>query len=123
MQFMRDQFPGANVITHVGSAGIRIGELQVTSSVILSASEVVPDWPVHTIETLDMEALAPALALSPEILILGTGEKIRFPHAALYAGLANHDVGLEVMDTAAACRTYNVLVADHRAVVAALILP
>jgi uncharacterized protein len=123
MQFTRDQAPGANVVTYIGSAGIRIGEMPITSSVILSAAEVIADWPVHTIQSLDMEALAPALALGPDILILGTGDEIRFPHSALYAGLASRGIGLEVMDTSAACRTYNVLVADHRAVVAALILP
>jgi uncharacterized protein len=123
MQFTRDQFPAADVVTHVSAAGIRIGEMPITSSVILSAAEVIRDWPVHSIQSLDMEALAPALALGPEILILGTGDQIRFPQAVLYAGLARRGIGLEVMDTSAACRTYNVLVADHRAVVAALILP
>jgi uncharacterized protein len=78
---------------------------------------------VHTVEGLDRDALVPALAMSPEILILGTGERLQFPASALYAELAGRGIGLEVMDTAAACRTYNVLVNEDRPVVAALILP
>lgn len=123
MQFTLDQHPTANLVTYIGPDGIRIGQQRITRSFILSATEVISDWPVYTAEALDREALAPALALGPEILILGTGERAWFPAAVLYAELASHGIGLEVMDTAAACRTYNVLVNEDRPVVAALILP
>lgn len=122
MRFTLDRHPGANLITHIGPEGIRIGELMVRTSVIVSAAELVADWPVHTVEALDLATLAPALGMRPEILILGTGARIQFPASALYAELASRGVGLEVMDTAAACRTYNVLVNEDRPVVAALML-
>jgi uncharacterized protein len=122
MRFTLDQHPTANIVTHVGPEGIRVGGLLLVRSVILSATEMVLDWPVHELEALDFAALGPALEMNPEILILGTGDRIRFPASALYAELAARGIGLEVMDTAAACRTYNVLVSEDRPVVAALIL-
>lgn len=123
MRFTLDRHSTANLITHVGIEGIRIGQTRIMQSVIVSATDLIADWPVRRLRGLDLESLAPALALAPEILILGTGDRIRFPAAALYAQLAARGIGLEVMDTAAACRTYNVLVNDQRPVVAALILP
>jgi uncharacterized protein len=123
MRFTLDRHPSANLISHLGPDGIRIGELAVNSSCIVSAFELICDWPVRTVQGLDRDALVPALAMGPEILILGTGERIQFPASALYAELAGRGIGLEVMDTAAACRTYNVLVNEDRPVVAALILP
>lgn len=122
MRFTLDSHPTAKLITHLGADGIRVGELVITRSVILSATEVVTEWPVEDPEALSLEALQPALRLAPEVLILGTGPSIRFPDAALFAALAGRGIGLEVMDTAAACRTYNVLASEDRPVVAALIL-
>lgn len=122
MRFTRDNHPTANLVTGVAPDGIRVGERFFSRSLILSASEVVPDWSATDVALLDLEALAPALQLAPEILILGTGARIHFPASALFAALAARDIGLEVMDTAAACRTYNVLVTEERPVVAALIL-
>lgn len=123
MRFTLDSHPTANLITHLGPDGIRVGELVITRSVILSATEVITEWPVDDPAAVQLEVLQPALQLAPEILILGTGRRIRFPDAAVFAALANRGIGLEVMDTAAACRTYNVLVSENRPVVAALILP
>lgn len=123
MRFTLDRHPTANLVTHVGPEGIRVGERRISRSVIFSAGKLIEDWPVNTIDALDEGSLAPALALDPEILILGTGERIRFPSSALSAALGGRGIGLEVMDTAAACRTYNVLVNEDRPVVAALIFP
>src|SRR6056297_2969087 len=115
MRLHLDNHPTANLVTHLGPEGIRVGDRQISRSVILSASDLVDDWPVN-------DPAAPALELAPGILVLGTGERARFPEAALFAALGQRGIGLEVMDTAAACRTYNVLVGEDRPVVAALIL-
>ena len=123
MRFTLDSPPSANLVTGVGPDGIRIGELLLTRSLIVSATELLQDWPAREIETLDLEILAPALALDPEILLLGTGPRLRFPGSELYAALAARGIGLEVMDTPAACRTFNILVHEERPVVAALLLP
>lgn len=123
MRFTLEMPPGANLVTGIGPGGVRIGEQWFARSLVVSAAELVPDWPVASVATLDLERLAPALRFAPEILLLGTGRRIHFPDGALFAALAARGIGLEVMDTTAACRTYNVLVNEDRPVVAALILP
>ena len=123
MRFTLDSHPSANLVTHIGPEGLRVGDLRITRSVILSATEVVRDWPVTDAGALSLRSLAPALELNPEILVLGTGPRGHFPGGELYAELAGRGIGLEVMDTASACRTYNILVNEERPVVAALILP
>ena len=122
MRLTLDNLPGTNLITRVGSAGIHVGEDVLDASFIISPAELLPRWPVVDVAALDLAALAPALALSPEILVLGTGPRIQFPARELFAALAAQGIGLEVMDTAAACRTYNVLAGEERAVVGAIIL-
>ena len=122
MRFTLDTHPTANLVTGLGSEGIRIGNEWLARSFIVSAAELVRDWPVTEVQALSLDALAPAMQLAPEVLVLGTGDRIRFPVSSLYRQLAALGIGLEVMDTAAACRTYNVLVNEDRPVVAALIL-
>jgi uncharacterized protein len=123
MRLTLDNRPGANLVTRVGPEGIQVGEDLLRASFIVSAGDLLRDWPIADPVALDLAALAPALALEPEILVLGTGSRIQFPAGALFAQLAEKGIGLEVMDTAAACRTYNVLAGEERAVVAAIILP
>ena len=105
---------------------VRIGEHWFTSDLIVTA-DAVRDWPgarpaERDLDALGLEQLAPALALEPEILLLGTGAQAIFPSMQLHAELASRRIGLEVMSTPAACRTYNVLVSEQRRVVAALLL-
>ena len=83
--------------------------------------ERVTDWPVAGFDALaegDFEALA---TLAPEIVLLGTGARQRFPHPRLTRALREASIGLEVMDLKAACRTYNILLAEQRRVAAALL--
>jgi len=89
---------------------------------IVSAREIVPDWPATTIDQIDERSMAPILAMGPEIILLGTGDSVEFPDRRLMAGIMARRVGLEVMDTAAACRTFNILVGEDRQVVAALLM-
>jgi uncharacterized protein len=82
----------------------------------------VLDWTVAAADALTPADLAPVLALGVDVVLLATGERQRFPSPAVYAAAAARGVGLEVMDTGAACRTYNVLVGEDRAVALALVL-
>ncbi len=82
----------------------------------------VSEWAVQGCEDISLQNLAAALQDKPDILVIGTGERQQFPPPRLYAQLAEQGVGLEVMDTSAACRTYNVLVLEDRKVAAALLL-
>jgi uncharacterized protein len=101
---------------------IRVGSTTYRSSVIVAPDRVLDDWRPVSVAGIDQGDLAPILSLEPEIVILGTGAIQSFPDPGVYAPTANAGVGLEVMDTGAACRTYNILVSEGRRVVAALIM-
>lgn len=97
----------------------RIGKDVWREPVLLSPQEVLP-WPVQENEPVTLQQLAPLIAQQPDVIILGTGETQNFPDHDLGMKLLNRGIGLEVMDTGAACRTYNVLASEGRAVAAAL---
>ena len=120
MKFTQE-LTSANVVTRWEPGAIHVGEHIVNEHVILSADTIIEPWQLAAPPQVELEDLAPALALAPEVVILGTGGQLRFPAPELLGELAGRGVGLEVMDTAAACRTYNVLVHEDRAVVAALL--
>jgi uncharacterized protein len=83
---------------------------------------VLEDWRPQTLRQLCAADLAPVFELEPEIIVLGSGRSQHFPDAALMAAVLSRGIGFEVMDTGAACRTYNILVSENRPVVAALLL-
>ncbi|MBX2869244.1 MAG: Mth938-like domain-containing protein [Acidiferrobacterales bacterium] len=108
----------------VGSEGqfkILIGEQKYTSSLILSPAGV-EIWEVTNLESLTESDYLQLSNLNTEVILLGTGNSIRFPDPTLTRPIVEKQMGLEVMDTAAACRTYNILLADARSVAAALII-
>jgi uncharacterized protein len=101
---------------------LRIGERELARSVIVSATTLIEDWRPQRIDELTALDLEAALALRPQVLLLGSGARQVFPPPALLAQLYAARIGFEVMDTGAACRTYNVLVGEGRDVAAALII-
>ena len=123
MKFTLESRGDVNIVTAYEAGRIRIRDRELGASLIVSATEIIPDWQVSASSELNVELLDAALALGPEILVLGTGARHVFPPPATHTHVLSRGVGFEVMDTAAACRTYNVLVQERRRVVAALILP
>lgn len=116
------QKPGNHLfIRSVSAAGIQVVDRTVHGPVILSASELLTDWDVAHCGELSEERLEPVFALRPEIVLLGTGSTQVFPPAEIMMCFHRRGIGVEVMTTAAACRTFNVLVSDRRNVVAALL--
>jgi uncharacterized protein len=116
--------PGDHLyIRSVSEAGIRVVDETVEGSLILSATEMVTDWEVSKLEQLNEQRLEPVFALQPEVVLLGTGSTQVFPEPELMMCFHRRGVGIEVMATAAACRTFNVLVSERRNVVAALLPP
>jgi len=101
---------------------IRVGETLYRTNVVLAARTLIEGWRPSQAEDLQPADLDPILALQPEVILIGTGMRQQFPDRAALAALYAARIGFEVMDTRAACRTYNVLVAEGREVVAALIL-
>lgn len=111
-----------NFITAFDSQYVQVNQTRHASSLIVLRDRLVDHWPVRSLEDLteaDFETLA---GLGAEIVLLGTGRSLRFPHARLTSRLLSRRIGLEVMDTGAACRTYNILSGEGRSVAAALIV-
>jgi len=100
---------------------ITIGTRHYDHSLILAQGQLITDWRPQQAGELCREDFDPVLALQPEILLLGTGNRLTFPSPALTAHLLQAGIGVEVMDTTAACRTFNILLAEQRRVVAALL--
>ncbi len=122
MQFTYESDPALNFVRAYSSVEIVVGERTLRSSVIVAPHELIADWPPRSVAELTEEHVAPLMALNCEVVLLGTGRHQEFPPPAILAALALAGVGLEVMDTAAACRTYNVLLQEGRRVAAALML-
>lgn len=124
MKLYQDNNANTNVITGYGDDHVMISKTRHEGNVLVSAGEVVSDWAPHAggdLAGLSAEDLARAAELGAEILIVGTGRRQRFPHPQLLRGLIEARIGFEFMDFAAACRTYNILVAEGRAVVLGLL--
>jgi len=101
---------------------IQIGQDIYQQSLIISTNELITDWTLKTLHDLVYADFELAENLNPDILIFGSGEKLRFPDFTIIRQLRAKGISLEVMDTAAACRTFNVLRSEERHVVAALLL-
>ena len=112
-----------HLVTAWQQGGLRIGDEWIRTHVIVTADRIVRDWQATDPEDLAPHDLEAALASDPDIILLGTGETLRRPRLDLMALMAKRRIGIEIMDTPAACRTYNVLVHEGRCVAAALFIP
>jgi uncharacterized protein len=121
MKMRADRMEGANAIARHGPDGVAVGGVEHTESVIVPWSGPVVAWHAADFESLTSQHFARLAALAPELVVFGSGARIRFPAPALLRPLIDARIGVETMDTAAACRTYNVLLAEGRSVVAALL--
>jgi uncharacterized protein len=111
-----------NVVTAHGPGWVRVGATEYRENVVLTPDAVVTGFAPGGFDALAADDFARLLDGRPDVVVLGTGSALRFPHPRLTRALADGRVGLEVMDTAAACRTFNILLAEGRRVTAALIL-
>ena len=101
---------------------IQINDQTFTGSIIITPEQLISPWSPQSIDELSREDLTAVIALRPTILLIGTGHTLQFPDLKIYGDLINYGIGVEIMDTHAACRTYNVLTAEGRSVAAALII-
>lgn len=113
---------GSNIIRAYASGEIRIMAETYTHSLVISADKLVTDWTLTDIKMLDDSLITTILEQDPELILLGTGDTFIFPSAEKLHLIIDGGIGYEIMDTAAACRTYNVLIAEARHVVAGLII-
>ena len=122
MPLAEDIVTSRHRFTSYAADSVSINEAVYRQSLVVTASEIHCPWAVTSLEQLAADNLAPIFASAPAVVLLGTGEQQRFPDARIFALFGERGIGLEVMDNGALCRTFNILVAEDRAVTAAIIL-
>lgn len=123
MQLDRDNPDFRYVLRGLGARGLLVNQAEITASFLLTPATLVEGWRPASAAELQPADFEAVLALSPGVVLLGTGRRQVFPAAAALAALLTRGIGIEVMDNAAAARTFNVLAAEGRPVVAAFLLP
>lgn len=122
MKFAEADTTEGYFITSYDENTIQVNGKNFYSSLIIASKELKTDWSPRAIEALSTEHFSAIIELKPELVIIGTGNKLTFPPVETYAELIRLGVGVEIMDTGAACRTYNILSGEGRHVVCGLIL-
>jgi uncharacterized protein len=117
-----DQKSSAYRVTAYGPGYISINGERITTSLVLTPGRVIRDWAPNDFSEIDAASLAVLDELEAEVVLLGTGASQQFLQGQLQNALVARGIGIEIMDTAAACRTYNILMAEGRTV-AAMLLP
>jgi uncharacterized protein len=116
--YIRSYEPG-----HAHEKGlVRLNDRTLQNNCLIAPEQVIDNWNARDVATLSTADLQPIFELKPELVILGTGIHQQFPAAAIRAAFLAREIGFEVMDLGAACRTFNVLLSEDRRVVAALLL-
>jgi uncharacterized protein len=122
MKFSEDKIGRGYFVTGYGRNIIVVNGDAKTSSFVISDEQLIENWAPTHIDELRSHHLDPLLGLEPALVLIGTGEVLKFPSVSHYACLIQQNIGVEIMDSAAACRTYNILLNEGRKVVAGIIL-
>jgi uncharacterized protein len=122
LKLQSDPHSGANTITGYGDGYIEITKIPYSHAVLLSSDGEILEWDIKSFEELSSSDFAQMASLKPELIIIGTGKRQRFPRPELLKTLIEAKLGFEIMDSQAACRTYNILVGEGRQVLLALIV-
>ncbi|MGL6071211.1 Mth938-like domain-containing protein [Craterilacuibacter sp.] len=120
MKLHQAQLTGHNLFTGYGEGFVEINKARHQGALIITADTIQP-WQGASFAALSAEHFAELLPFEPEVVLFGSGHKQRFPHPRLYATLSAQYIGVEVMDTQAACRTYNILLSEGRRVLLAVV--
>jgi len=111
-----------NVFTGHGAGFVRLGVVEYRDNLLVTPERIVTGWAPGGFDQLTEADFVSLAELAPEVALLGTGGTMRFPHPRLTRPLIEAGIGLEVMDTPAACRTFNILAAEGRKVAVAVLL-
>ena len=122
MKLTDEKIGGINLIRSYAAGEVRIGETLIQRSCLVKTDRLITDWPPQTVAEISVADMEAVLALKPEVVVIGSGPRQQFPAPEILGAVLARGVGCEVMDTGAACRTYNVLASEGRTVVAALLL-
>ncbi|MCH8180596.1 MAG: Mth938-like domain-containing protein [Proteobacteria bacterium] len=122
MKLHADSAEGVNLIQAYTRTSVSVNGQTYTRSILVPATGPMIEWAATSLADLQESHFDAVVQAAPEVLILGTGASLRFPKPAVLRALMAARIGVETMDTAAACRTYNILVAEGRRVMAALLI-
>ena len=115
-------FAHQNIFTGYGNGYVLINQMRYEKSLIVLPEHLIEEWPVVSVSQLEAQHFENLLSHAPEIIILGTGTKHQFPNQSLLTQFIKLGIGMEIMDTQAGCRTYNILVEEGRRVAAAILI-
>ena len=113
---------GSNLITGYRSGEVKINHQSYQQNVIVTPQQISLDWPIKAVTDIQNQHLSALIDFQPEIIIIGCGEQHHIIHPKLTVPLIQANIAIESMTTAAACRTYNILMAEGRKVLAALLV-
>lgn len=116
------QEPAPDALDAIGPASSRMRQEVLTRSLIITPEHLIRNWPPQTLNELAASHMRVLQELKPEVVLLGSGSRFAWPNGEALVPLVQAGIGYEVMDTAAACRTYNILMSDGRRVAAALLM-
>ena len=122
MKLQSDPHSGANTITGYGDGYVEINKIPYAHAVLLSSDGAISNWSAQTFDNLEASHFSQMVDLKPELVLIGTGSRQRFPKPELLKALVQAKIGFEIMNSQAACRTYNILVGEGRQVLLALIV-
>jgi uncharacterized protein len=122
MKLYRDDVEGLLLVTSYDATHIAINRQRHESGLLVMPPLTVTPWSVSGFDALTESDFAQIQKLGPAIVVVGTGQRQRFPKPVLLRSLIDAGIGFEIMDTGSACRTYNILAAEGRQVAAALML-
>jgi uncharacterized protein len=122
LKLQSDPHSGANTITGYGDGYVEINKTPYAHAVVLSSDGAISEWSAQSFEDLEAHHFSQLIDLKPELILIGTGKRQRFPKPELLKSLISAKIGFEIMDSQAACRTYNILVGEGRQVLLALIV-
>lgn len=122
MKLQSDPHSGANTITGYGDGYVEINKTPYAHAVLLSSDGEISNWSAQTFDSLEASHFSQMVDLKPELVLIGTGTRQRFPKPELLKALVQAKIGFEIMNSQAACRTYNILVGEGRQVLLALIV-
>jgi len=121
MKFAEDNLNEGYFITSYDTGKLMVNGKTITTSLVIAPDQLIMDWSISDISQLSTGHIEKICRLKPELVLIGTGRQQCFPDIAIYAELIQSGIGVDIMDTAAACRTYNILNSEGRRVVAGLI--
>ncbi len=122
MKLSEDYSAGTYIIRSYTDNKIEVNNETYEQSLVISNNRLITDWGIETIDQLTHSHWLALIERKPEVILMGTGSKLVFPHPSTYAPAIKQGIGVEFMDSGAACRTYNILLSEDRFVIAGIIL-